>query len=363
MSVTFTSAMGHYSQTLPPGHMSGRGALVVSLDFELLWGVHDTLAADGGYRENLLGARDAVPRMLDLFAAYGIGVTWATVGFLFADGRDELEEFSPMFRPSYLNPKRDPYRVAMGASEREDPLKFAPSLIRQIAAVPRQEIASHTFSHYYCLEPGQTAEQFRADLDAAMAIAAAKGYEMRSLVVPRHQVRPDYFPVIRAAGLSAHRTNEKNFLNVPSSSGNEPKVRRALRLIDAYVPLTGANSVDWKSTSLDEYGLTDVHESRFLRPPIRALLPLEPLRVRRIVEAMEAAAREGKIFHLWWHPHNFGTYLDQNLANLKTILDAYKRLYERGSIQSLTMGEVADIAVLGTAAEAINLDAAPIQAR
>jgi len=51
------------------------GALVISLDFELHWGVRDRLSAEGPYRANLLGARAAVPRMLALFEKYGVAVT------------------------------------------------------------------------------------------------------------------------------------------------------------------------------------------------------------------------------------------------------------------------------------------------
>jgi hypothetical protein len=35
-------------------------------------------------------------------------------------------------------------------------------------------LASHTFSHYYCNEVGQTATQFREDLKAAQQAAIAK---------------------------------------------------------------------------------------------------------------------------------------------------------------------------------------------
>ena len=59
------------------------GALVISLDFELHWGVRDKRPVDGPYRENLLGAREAIPQMLDLFEEFGVAATWATVGFLF----------------------------------------------------------------------------------------------------------------------------------------------------------------------------------------------------------------------------------------------------------------------------------------
>ena len=58
------------------------GAFVISLDFELMWGVRDkrTIA---DYGANILGVRQVVPALLDLFAERGIGCTWATVGLLF----------------------------------------------------------------------------------------------------------------------------------------------------------------------------------------------------------------------------------------------------------------------------------------
>lgn len=40
------------------------GQFVISLDFELLWGVRDH-SDKQAYGQNVLGARDAVPRMLE----------------------------------------------------------------------------------------------------------------------------------------------------------------------------------------------------------------------------------------------------------------------------------------------------------
>ena len=61
-----------------------QGTLIVSLDFELFWGMLDcsTLEEYGG---NVMGGRGAIPRLLKLFETYNIHATWATVGFLFAD--------------------------------------------------------------------------------------------------------------------------------------------------------------------------------------------------------------------------------------------------------------------------------------
>ena len=57
---------------------------MVSLDFELYWGVRDKTSLEA-YKANLLGARHIIPRLLELFAHYGVRATWATVGFLFFD--------------------------------------------------------------------------------------------------------------------------------------------------------------------------------------------------------------------------------------------------------------------------------------
>jgi hypothetical protein len=60
------------------------GILVISLDFELYWGVRDVFALEE-YASNLLGVRKVVPAVLQLFDQYGIHATWATVGFLFSE--------------------------------------------------------------------------------------------------------------------------------------------------------------------------------------------------------------------------------------------------------------------------------------
>jgi hypothetical protein len=57
---------------------------------------------------------------------------------------------------------------------------------------------------------------------------------------------------------------------------------------------------------------------------------------------MSAAARQGTIFHLWWHPHGFGAHPDANLKVLERILDHYDRLRDSLGMRSMTMREVAD---------------------
>src|SRR5260370_28124836 len=85
------------------------GALVISLDFELHWGVRDKCAPEGPYRENLLGARKAIPQILDLFEEFDIAATWATVGFLFDESRQAREQSSPAGRPHHAHKPLRPY--------------------------------------------------------------------------------------------------------------------------------------------------------------------------------------------------------------------------------------------------------------
>ncbi|MCL1475463.1 hypothetical protein, partial [Argonema antarcticum] len=43
----------------------------------------------------------------------------------------------------------------------------------------------------------------------------------------------------------------------------------------------------------------------------------------------------------YWHPHNFGVDLDQNISFLRKILEHYKYLQESYKMESLNMGEIA----------------------
>ena len=328
---------------MPEAPNDPQGALVLSLDFELAWGVRDTLDVRGAYRSHLEGARDIVPRLLEAFVRSGVSATWATVGFLFAESREEALHFAPAERPRYADARLDPYaaiaRGEMGDGEHADPLYFAPSLVREIASAPGQELASHTYSHLYPMEDGVTAAAIEADLRAARSIAAAHGHDLRSLVMPRHQVRDGDLPLVASAGFVAHRGPEPNRLNRPRAGVGGPILVRIGRMLDSYVSLTGANEAAWPRP--DRHGLVNVPESRFLRPPSRALRALEPLRVQRIVRAMRQAARSGRICHVWWHPHNMGADPERSLANLAAILDEFARLRDRFGFVSLSMDDVA----------------------
>jgi hypothetical protein len=328
--------------TLSYGDPGFGGTLIISLDFELHWGVRDRCAALSPYRSNLLCAREVVPRLLDLFAQFDVAATWATVGLLFASDRNEQQRFVPDIKPSYVDKRLFPYREPVGVNESDDPLHFAPSLINLIRAYPRQEIGTHTFSHYYPLERGQSKAAFAADLRAAKEIALRYGIELRSIVFPRNQVNDDYEDVLKQVGILCYRGNRSSLL-ARHGDGGDGRLARAVRLADAYAPITGSHLVSWSDVPQPS-GLCNLPSSMFLRPYMPRFRSGDGLRLRRICRFLDAAAGTNRIFHLWWHPHNFGAHTEENLAFLKTILKHYCELRDRHGMQSLGMAKAATVA-------------------
>jgi peptidoglycan/xylan/chitin deacetylase (PgdA/CDA1 family) len=320
--------------------MNSLGRFVVSLDFELYWGVRDKRSI-ADYRDNLLGVRQAVPALLRLFEQFSIHATWATVGLLFCSGREDALRCSPELKPTYGQARFSPYgdSSTWGSDEQQDPFRFAPSLIDAIARTPHQEIASHTFSHFYCLESGQRREEFDADLAAAVAVAARRGIALKSIVFPRNQVNLAYLPSCARAGLRSYRGTLQRGLYAPRNEQAQSPLVRGQRLLDNYVPLSGE-----RSTTLADLGREapfNIAASSFLRPHAKRLSLLEGRRLQRIVSELTDAAKNGRVYHLWWHPHNFGRNLAENISFLSKLLGQFAELRALYGIQSVSMDELA----------------------
>lgn len=313
----------------------------MSLDFELYWGVRDVRTLES-YRENLEGVRLAVPKILSLFTQYQIHATWAIVGFLFHTDASEARHSMPKLLPSYADTSLNPFNdfVDNQLVGHELPCRFAPDLCRAISRTPHQELGTHTYSHYYCLEAGQTAAEFEADLEAAKMVMAKFGANPISLVFPRNQFNENYLKVCEKVGIRSYRGNPASWLYEARNENRESTIRRALRLVDAYLKISDDGWIT--RDTIPSSGLTNVPASRFLRPHSPHLRWLEPLHRRRIVNEMTRAAEGGGLYHLWFHPHNFGQNIEANLTNLEIILKSFQRLREQGKMISLGMAEVAD---------------------
>ncbi len=326
----------------PEGNITfSRGKFVISLDFELMWGVRDKKTIES-YGANILGVRQAMPAMLDLFDKYGVKGTFSTVGFLFAPNKKILIDHKPPVLPEYTDPKLSPYPdfAALGNDEKDDPYHFGYSLLKQIMDRPHHEIGTHTFCHYYCLEQGQTLESFKEDIIAAKKIGAYNNINVRSLVFPRNQFNEEYLLTCKQAGIDSYRGNPVSWLYAARNKNDESRIRRAFRFIDAYINITGYHC--HTRAHVKSSVITNVAGSRFLRPYSKRFAFLDGLRLNRIKRAMLHAAKNKKVFHLWWHPHNFGVNLEQNIRFLDKILQYYTELQEKYDFESITMSGITD---------------------
>lgn len=326
--------------------MTQRSIFVISLDFELHWGGFEKWPIDR-YRQYFLNTRAVIPRMLQVFESYDIHVTWATVGLLFGESRESMHRFLPEQKPTYLQRELSAYHyidtVGIGENEEGDPFHFASSLIEQIVNTPNQELASHTFAHYYCNEPGQTLDQFRDDLKAAQRAAGQYGITLTSLVFPRNQFNEDYLRVCFEEGFTCVRDNPRDwFWNIRSTQA-ESMWKRLNRGADAYFPVGKRNTYTLNSIEVKPGLPFCIPASRLLRPYRPSELFLNRFKLLRVMNEMERAAKKGEIYHLWWHPHNFGYFPRESIEGLKQILQHFDKCRSKYAMTSLSMRELGDL--------------------
>jgi hypothetical protein len=76
-------------------HSKDSGAFVISLDYELLWGVWDVTTKEK-YGANILGVQQVIPALLKQFEQYNFKATFATVGILFSKDAAGLQSYIPV---------------------------------------------------------------------------------------------------------------------------------------------------------------------------------------------------------------------------------------------------------------------------
>lgn len=317
------------------------GKFVISLDFEIYWGVRDVVKLED-YKEHLLGVQTAIPKLLETFSQYHVHATFATVGFLFFSSKEELINNLPKKIPHYTNAELSPYAgnfKQVGENENVDPFHFGNTLIEKIKEAG-QEIGSHTLSHYYCLEKGQTREDFIADIKAAKQVAQDNNIQLSSFVFPRNQYNEEYLDICKELGFTSFRGNERSKLFSSKSQGNTTFLRRPFRLLDSYINLSGHNCYTMKE--MQKSDPFNIPSSRFLRPFSQRLKSLEKMRLKRVTDSMTYAAKEGLTYHLWWHPHNFGINLHENFNFLESVLLHFQKLNTEYNFKSRSMHQLAD---------------------
>jgi peptidoglycan/xylan/chitin deacetylase (PgdA/CDA1 family) len=320
--------------------MANQSIFVISLDFELHWGRFDK-ADPLGTKKYYRNTQKIIPKILSYLEKHQVEATWAAVGMLLAQNKKEWKLYAPKLKPSYNNSllsaydwyeKRRIYKKSL----------FAPDLAAKIIETAGQELGSHTFAHYYTMEEGQTLEEFTADLEAAKKITSGKfNIQPTALVFPRNQCNPSYMKVCKNMGFKVVRSNPANWFW--QNTHKESLIKRIFRTADTFFPAGRRTSFPLSDIKVQEDMPIQIPSSRLLRSINPKNKVFRELRLKRIKHEMSLAAKKGEVYHLWWHPHNFGEHPKQNLSDLKEILEHFSKLKDTYGMISKNMSGVADM--------------------
>jgi hypothetical protein len=308
-----------------------KGRFFISFDFEKFWGISDQGYNSRYIDENIKNVDLVLPSILDILNSFKINSTFAVVGILFLN-RQKLMSFKNIDLP-YRNQKQNPFRNFNLLLDLPNEVLFGGIALEKLLESNNHEIASHTFTHFYCLEEGVEMRHFEQDLLRYNDIV--KG--IKSFVFPRNQFDEKYLKLLYDYGIRVVRVNNEDSYLYKTN----PKASyfvRALRFIDRHINISGKNISQVKVVN----GMYLQTHSRFFAPYIARLNWLESFKVRRIKNEMTYCAVNGFDYHLWTHPHNFGKNPKEMLLQLHEIASHYNCLNKKYGFVSCRMDQLVD---------------------
>lgn len=311
------------------------GTMVISLDFEGMWGSLGSSDVEGfeirtGY------INDYVHKLLDAFEEFGIHATWGFVGAMLCESNDEVIKYLPkdvFYKKFGISVHDYIHNIPVTSNQKY----YAKNLISEIQRSKNQEIASHTFSHFYTLESGTSPELFSQELNSFSIITKSLGLAPTTIIMPRNMINKEYLPIIKEFGYNAIRGRQKALISFGGKERN-----KVIDFLDAYFPIR--RDLCYKYDDIECYeGVYNIKASMFFRTFDNRFCKFEKLKINRIKSEMRRAAKKNMIFHLWWHPHNMATNFEWNFNALAEILKEYSLLNQEYGFQSRNMSEVVQI--------------------
>ncbi len=307
-----------------------KGVFTISIDFELIWGTLDKPKWKRFQRLCLREREQVVDALLGLFARYDVSASWCTVGHLF------LENCTGS-HPEIVRTQGSAGQAARfdrdpGSGERAAPLFYGRDLIARIQrCATSQEIGSHSFTHAVFTECSR--ETASSELAACQRAARQMGIELRSFVYPRNRIA--HTDLLVRHGFHVFRG--------PDACWHERAPKRTLRHKLGHVfDIVAAARPPVVLPVVHGEGLWEVPGSMLYTPShgVRRLIP-KWLRVSRANKGLRAAAREKRIFHLWFHPTDLASRPEAMLSGLREILETAAELRARDALAILPMGGIA----------------------
>jgi peptidoglycan/xylan/chitin deacetylase (PgdA/CDA1 family) len=282
---------------------SGRGALTISIDLELAWGVWDKLTADE-LRLTETEERQVCADLIDLFDRYQVAATWAMVAAL-------LDAKSSDKRPGSRS------------------CWYAPDIVdKLVRARAPHEIGSHSGRHVYF--GSIDGSQAREDLAFAADVHRTHSLAFESFVFPRNAV--GHLDALAQAGVRTFRGPDVGWPVQVHRFGTT--VGRAANLADKFLPLAPPSV---RAERRD--GMVDIPGSMLLigRNGLRRFV-LPVLTRAKLAAGLRRAQVSGGVFHLWFHPSNFYHRREEQLATVAWFLEHAAAEAGSGRLDIRTMG-------------------------
>ena len=312
--------------------MKNKSYFILSIDFELIWG---GFFLKNKYHQNILNEKKVVTKLLELFKKNNISATWACVGLLFYENLNQIKNECKFLNINYQKKDLSNYNFLNNLQHINKNYYLASEIISNINSVSEQEIASHTFSHFYTLEKGQLLKDFQIDVKMMDKIAKSNNLNFKSIIFPRNQINENYFQTLYNSNIRVYRGKLENFFIKFLSFLKLKRLNRYLYYLDSHFNIMGSRNFKIRNNNI----LMNIPESFFIYPNNNNSI-LSYLRIKRIKRSMTNAAINNQCIHLWFHPHNFSKNIELNFLYFQEILHHYKYLNKKYNMQSINMSNL-----------------------
>ncbi len=309
-----------------PGFVMDQGAVVLSLDAELLWG-HLDILDEKRFSARYPNARAAYDHVLRSFCNAGVSATWLVVG-----GMALNECRGPADARMKALPALWRQRIPAG-NEVTAPLWYRRSFIRQLAnASTPQEVGLHGgLTHLIWTDPHSVPDVAKAELEAGMTALREAGVQPASFSFPRNLER--HHSLLAEAGLRCYRgpapiLSEKMGRTLPGA------VLRVMDELGRSVP-----PPVWPQQKMP--GLWNIPASMFLYPigEARSRIVSHATRLDRFQKGIEAAARHRGVFHFGLHPVNLAES-PRGFQLFDSLIERLAHARQKGDVSILTMAQL-----------------------
>jgi peptidoglycan/xylan/chitin deacetylase (PgdA/CDA1 family) len=304
------------------------GYFVFSLDTELAWG---SLNWDKPHphplRRDGATERATIQRLLSMMDEFGVVATWAITGHLFYEKCEECD-ICPIL---HLKGKDNRFEKIWGS---RDTMWYGADIVESLLSKDsKHEIAFHGYTHRLFSKLGN--EEARLEIQEWLRLAKRKNIIPKTVIFPQGKI--GHLDLFREAGFICYRG-----LDVRHPALSIPILGKVLNRINQKFIILTPQVYEVKA---DSNSLVNVPSSQWLFRYNRRIeifldsLNLHKLRFQPTIKAINKAAEEKKVIHLWAHPHEFRT--EKDFEKLRYLFGCFAAQANKGRLKSITMVDLA----------------------